>query len=193
VRAIVDGPPPQSPILRAAVEALGRWDLRTDALNPFAALALLTLKPRHDDHMPAVGRDDLLRSLEAAAEHLQRTFGRIDVPWGEVLRLRRGALDLPLGGSPDVLHAIYGRMAPDGRVKARSGDSYILQVEWDREGRVHSRSIQPFGSATLDADSPHYADQAPLFARMELKPLWFDEADLRAHVRREYRPGQIDR
>ena len=193
VRTIMEGPAPASPALRDAVAALGRWDLRTNAENPFAALAVLTLKPRHDDQMPAVDRSDLLRSLETAADHLRLTFGRIDVPWGEVLRLRRGATDLPLGGAPDVLHAVYGRLAEDGRVKGIAGDSYILQVEWDPEGRVHSRSIHPFGTATLDADSPHYADQAPLFARTTLKPLWFDEDDLRAHVRREYRPGQIDR
>ena len=193
VRAIVEGPPPQSPALREAVVALGRWDLRTNAENPFAALALLTLKPRHDDRMPAVGREDLLRSLEGAADHLRSTFGRIDVPWGEVLRLRRGSTDLPLGGAPDVLHAVYGHLAGDGRVEATAGDCYVLQVEWDKEGRVHSRSIHQFGSATLDPASPHYADQAPLFARTALKPLWLDEADLRAHVRREYRPGQIDR
>ena len=193
VRAIVDGPPPQSPALGAAVEALARWDLRTNAENRFAALALLTLKPRHDDQMPVTSRDDLLRSLEAAADHLRSTFGRIDVPWGEVLRLRRGSFDLPLGGAPDVLRAVYGHLAADGRVEATAGDCYVLQVEWGPEGRVHSRSIHQFGSATLDPASPHYADQAPLFARTALKPLWFDEADLRAHVRREYRPGQIDR
>ena len=193
VRAIVDGPPPQSPALRAAVEALGRWDLRTNAENRFAALAILTLKPRHDDRMPVTSRDDLLRSLEAAADHLRSAFGRIDVPWGEVLRLRRGSFDLPLGGAPDVLRAVYGHLAADGRVEATAGDCYVLQVEWGPEGRVHSRSIHQFGSATLDPASLHYADQAPLFARTALKPLWFDEADLRAHLRREYRPGQIDR
>jgi len=193
VRAIVEGPPPQNPALREAVAALGRWDLRADALNPFAALALLTLRPRHDDRMPPVDRDELLRSLEATADHLRRTFGRIDVPWGEVLRLRRGSIDLPLGGAPDVLRGVYARPTEDGRVEGIAGDCYILQVEWDPQGRVHSRSIHQFGSATLDPASPHYADQAPLFARSVLKSLWFEEADLRAHVRREYRPGQIER
>ena len=62
-------------------------------------------------------------------------------------------------------------------------------VTWDAEGRVRSQSIHQFGSATLDAASPHYADQAPLFAQRQLKPVWMDEADIRANLERAYRPG----
>jgi penicillin amidase/acyl-homoserine-lactone acylase len=193
VKAVVEGPEPATPVLREAVAALRAWDLKADAENPHAALALLALRPRFDDSMPTLDRSDLLHALETTAASLRLTFGRLDVPWGEVLRLRRGPLDLPLGGGPDVLRAIYARTAEDGRREANAGDSYVLQVEWDPEGRVHSRSIHQFGSATLDRRSPHYADQAPLFARGELKTNWLDEAELRPHVTREYRPGQVER
>ena len=63
-------------------------------------------------------------------------------------------------------------------------------VSWDADGTLHSRSIHQFGSATLDASSPHYADQTPLFIRRETRPVWFDEADLREHLESEYRPGE---
>ena len=63
-------------------------------------------------------------------------------------------------------------------------------VSWDNEGHVHSQSIHQFGSATLDKTSPHYADQAPLFAAQQLKPVWLDEADIRANLERSYRPNQ---
>ena len=55
---------------------------------------------------------------------------------------------------------------------------------------MRSRSIHQFGSATLDERSKHYADQAPLFAEQRLKPVWLDEAEIRAHLEREYRPGE---
>ena len=53
-----------------------------------------------------------------------------------------------------------------------------------------AQGIHQFGSATLDQTSPHYADQSPLFLKEELKPIWMDEAELRKHLGREYRPGK---
>ncbi|MFI5007198.1 MAG: acylase [Solirubrobacterales bacterium] len=182
--------PPLDPLAREGQELLRRFDLRTDPDNPAAALAVLTLRPNSDNRPAPVAADELVRRLEQSAHQLKNAFGRLDVPWGEVNRLRRGTVDLPLGGAPDVLRAIYGARAEDGRIVATGGDSYVLLVEWDREGRVHSRSIHPFGSATLAASSPHYADQSPLFARGELKPVWLDEREIRAHLSREYRPGE---
>ena len=88
--------------------------------------------------------------LEESAHQLKQRFGRLDVPFGEVHRLRRGTVDLPVGGGPDTLHAVYAREAADGRYVGWAGDSYVLMVEWDREGQVHARSINPYGSATLD-------------------------------------------
>jgi len=190
LQTLLNAAPPQDPLARQGQELLRRWDLKTDPENRAAALAVLTLRPIHDNRPPVVAADELVRRLEQAAHDLQRTFGRLDVPWGEVNRLRRGMVDLPLGGAPDVLHAVYQFRAADGRTVGAGGDSYILLVEWDREGRVHSRSVHPYGSATLDPASPHYADQAPLFARCELKPVWLDETEIRAHLEREYRPGE---
>jgi len=191
--ALLDGPPSPSPLVREAVEVLRRWDGRADAANPAAALALLTLRPGHDNRPPPVAPDELRLRLENAARDLKETFAWLDIPWGDVLRLRRGDVDLPLGGGPDTLHAVYARPGADGRLVGVAGDSYVLLVEWDREGRVHSRSIHPYGSATQDPRSPHYADQAPLFARRELKPVWMDEGEIRAHLEREYRPGAAGR
>jgi acyl-homoserine-lactone acylase len=79
-------------------------------------------------------------------------------------------------------------LAPDGRLTVKHGDSFVMFVSWDRAGRVRSESIEPFGAATTRPESPHYADQAPLFAQHRLKPVWFDAADLAGHVERRYRP-----
>jgi penicillin amidase/acyl-homoserine-lactone acylase len=187
-------PAPAGP-LREAQELLGRWDLRTDRRNPAAALALLTLRPKDDGGLDLpvgqglTGRDALLRRLEEAAAELKRVHGRLDVPWEEVNRLKRGRVDIGVGGAPDVLHAVYGRRDGPGHLRGVAGDSYVLLVEWDRQGHVSSRSLHQYGSATNDARSPHYADQAPLFAQCRLKPVWFEEADVRAHLEREYAPG----
>jgi acyl-homoserine-lactone acylase len=53
---------------------------------------------------------------------------------------------------------------------------------------VISHSIQPYGAAVSRPTSPHYSDQAPLFVRHELKPVWFSTAELKGHIERIYRP-----
>ncbi|MGB0384454.1 MAG: penicillin acylase family protein, partial [Ardenticatenaceae bacterium] len=187
--------------LQAAADLLKKWDLQTDPENKSAALMILTLhflNESDDAHIDPsqlgpdteVERAVLLDSFTQAVTQLKESYGRLDVPWQEVNRLRRGEVDLGVGGAADVPHAVYGELQEDGRFKGIAGDSYILLVQWDKEGNVHSRSIHQYGSATLDQNSPHYADQAPLFVKRELKPVWLDETQIRANLKRAYRPGE---
>jgi penicillin amidase/acyl-homoserine-lactone acylase len=182
-------PAPADPLARQALELVRGWDLQATADSRQTALAVMTLMPPDEPEAGEAPTPVLLDRLTRAARLLQDHFGRLDVPWQDVLRLRHGSVDLGLFGGPDLLHAVYGRPGPDGHIAGVAGDSYILLVEWDGQGRVSSRSIQPYGSATLDKRSRHYADQAPLFAATRLKPVWMDEAEIRAHLEREYRPG----
>jgi penicillin amidase/acyl-homoserine-lactone acylase len=187
---LLAAPPPSDSLTRQALDLLRGWDLAATADSRSTALALMALMPTDEPEAADTPTPVLVQRLTKAARLLHDRFGRIDVPWQDVLRLRHGTLDIGLFGGPDLLHAVYGRPGADGRIAGVAGDSYILLVEWDREGRVSSRSIQPYGSATLDAHSPHYADQAPLFAAGRLKPVWMDESEIRAHLEREYRPGE---
>jgi penicillin amidase/acyl-homoserine-lactone acylase len=198
VQTIIDAPLPDDPDIQQAVELLSGWDLRVDPDSPATGLVILTLHYLYENDVgikpsALVGRevpeDGLLQALQQAVQTLKTEHGRLDVPWSQVNRLQRGVVDLGLGGGPDVLHSVYGRLE-DGRFIGFQGDSYVLLVAWDAAGDVRSLSIHQYGSATLDESSPHYADQAALFARRELKPVWFDEADIRANLEREYQPGE---
>ena len=62
-------------------------------------------------------------------------------------------------------------------------------VTWDKTGKLSSESIHQFGSATLDATSPHYADQTRLFVAMKTKPVLFTRTQLAGHIEADYRPG----
>jgi penicillin amidase/acyl-homoserine-lactone acylase len=190
VREIAQATPPDDALARAAQEQLARFDLGAEPDHPGTALAVLALSPLFEAQRDGKPLPSPLSALADAARVLQRRHGRLDPPWREVNRLRRGEVDLGLGGGPDVLHAVYGR-PEDGRLIGTAGDSYVLLVDFGPDG-VRSRSIHQYGSATDDPSSPHYADQAPLFAARTLKPVWLDEAEIRAHLEREYRPGAGD-
>jgi penicillin amidase/acyl-homoserine-lactone acylase len=181
---------PEDEATRDALGLLRGWDLTAETDSTAMALAVLTLQPDERGEVPEADAAALRQRLAEAADELKRRFGRLDVPWSQVLRLRRGPVDVGLDGGPDLLHAIYARAGADGRLVGTAGDSYVLVADWDRDGRVRSWSVHQYGSATLDAGSPHYADQSRLFAERRLKPVWLDEADIRANLEREYRPGE---
>lgn len=186
---IIAAPATDDPVVERAREVLRAWDLSTDKDNPGTAVAILTMEPLVRAGMAGRRTPDPLELFREKAHLLEDTFGRVDVPWQQVNRLVRGDVNIGLSGGPDILHAVYGEWKGD-HLEGNSGDCYVLMVTWDAEGRVHSRSIHQFGSATLDASSPHYADQAPLFAACETKPVWLDETELRQHLEAEYRPGE---
>ncbi len=181
--------PGQDADLRAAQTLLKAWDRRTNVSSRAAALAVLMGVEAHGDAgdgAPATAPVDALRH---AIKTLKTHFGRIDPEWGQVNRFRRGTFDAPIDGGPDTYRAVYGAPQKDGTLTAVDGDTYIMFVTWDRGGQLSSSSIHQFGSATLDARSPHFADQSPLFVAMKTKPVWFTEAQLAGHVEADYAPG----
>ena len=106
-------------------------------------------------------------------------------------RLKRGDMDIPLDGAPDVLRAIYSIDNPrEGSLSAIAGDSYILYADWNEAGVQSVKTIHQYGSATQDKTSPHYADQAELFAAEGFKSPPLDLDALLAEATRDYRPGR---
>ena len=76
---------------------------------------------------------------------------------------------------------------------ADPGDSHfdlLVANVFDPEGRQAAQVISPFGSASLDEASPHYADQAPLFAGEAWRTALLTKPEVEADATRRYRPGK---
>ncbi len=181
-------------LILEAQAVLGRWNYTSDIDNRSAALALMTALPTIYAGISETAEPDVRESLVTAASALQRAYGRLDPTWGEVNRLIRGDVNLPVAGGPDALRAIYSNNELDenGQLTAFAGDTLIIVAEWQPDGTLRSRWIHQFGSATLDETSPHYADQAPLFAAETLTDVPWEEDAVRAESTRIYRPGRQD-
>jgi acyl-homoserine-lactone acylase len=134
------------------------------------------------------------RAVEAfsrAVESMKADFGRWDVAWGEVHRMRRGDLDLPVGGCSGELgcfRVIQFQPSADTLWVANRGDAWILAVEFGRAG-PRAWSVLAYGQSD-DPASPHFADQAEMFARGELKRVAFSEREIARDLVRRYRPGR---
>lgn len=170
----------KSPDLQEAVAHLDLWDLATNKENTHAALPGLILSYLiQADDPTGESPENLEAGLGLAVEHLMKTFGRLDVPWGEVNRLKRGELDLAVDGGPDVLRAIYSLGLEGGETYATHGDTWMALIEWDSQGQINANVLHQFGSATLDKNSKHYADQAPLFVDKAWRKANFDIDEIR--------------
>ncbi len=184
-RAIAAVDPKGDKTIAAAKALLATWDWTLDGKGRADALACLMLRPANKVNYQRLAKPaDAREELAQWSAHLMKYFGRLDPPLGDLMRLRRGNVDLPLDGGPDVLRAMaLWDIDEDGRLRAKHGDSFIMLVDWAPNGQVRSQSIQPFGAATTRPQSPHYADQASLFAAHRMKPVWFWPADVAAHAK----------
>jgi penicillin amidase/acyl-homoserine-lactone acylase len=179
------------PELAEAAQFLAEWDFDMDEHSRHAALGGLTTLREITErftHIPAPAPEDAFRE---AVSWLKLHHGRIDPEWGEVNKLSRGDQTWPISGGPDTLRAVYpDAIRDDGELHMNAGDTWIALVEWDADGNQTARVIHPYGSATLDVNSPHYADQAELFATERWRKAHLDWLEISDSAERRYRPGK---
>jgi acyl-homoserine-lactone acylase len=132
------------------------------------------------------------RAAEAftwAVAETARRYGRYDVAWGDVHRVRIGAVDVPVGGCNGAVgcfRVLNFRTDPDGKRVVNGGDGWVLAVEFTDVPRAYS--VLAYGQSARP-DSPFRSDQAAMFARGEMKRVAFTARDVDAQVIRRYRPG----
>ena len=188
--------PRSSDLARQAARVLSDWDRRTDAESRGAVLfaewvrtlgAGMFASPWQEQE-PLTTPKGLanpvaaVAALEKAARVTRDRFDSLDVPWGEVYRLRIGERDLPASGGPSRLGIFRSlEFAPekDGRFRALFGDSFVALVEFSQP--VRASALLSYGNAS-QLDSPHRGDQLALFARKQLRPVWRTRKEIEAHL-----------
>jgi len=184
--------------LEPALNLLARWDGHMNADSPGATLyrALHELGKQQDPEVDGESirqghalleaqQVALLRALQSAHKYLLERHGRLEVPWGEVHRMRRGEQSWPVSGGESgrgsTLRAISADLE-DGLFYGAGGQSWV-QIVLLRKGAVESYSNTPFGQSD-HPQSPHYTDQADrLFSRGRFKPTRFQPESLKGHTK----------
>jgi len=215
VRAILEsGELPED--LRRGLEAIESWDNHVSAASRGAVLfqrfwdtySQANARPYSvawDPQQPATTPSGLsdpvsaLKHFEDAVRWTRERYGSEAVAWGDVHRLRFGALDLPgdgANGTYGLFRVLRFSEMPDGKRVAGQvqenelpvgfGDAWVIAVEFSRP--VRAMSVLAYGQTTRSA-SAHSSDQIRLFADHQLRPVWFTEAEIKAHLESEYHPG----
>ncbi len=182
-----------------AADVLEAWDRQANAESRGAALfglwaqqilpSQLFATPWNED-FPLNTPDGLanptraVQALQEVAWQLKLVTGKLDVPWGEVVRLRYGEVDLPASGAPGGLGSfqVIDVVPPEevsGKFQAVAGDTYITAIEFSKP--LQAKVLMSYGNATQPG-SPHIGDQLSLYIQGELRPVWRNREAIKAHL-----------
>lgn len=160
-----------------------RW-VQILAGNNFNAIFEIPWDPQQPLTTPKGLRDKerALKSLADAAEVMKQTYGNLDVPYGDVYRLRVGEYDLPANGGSG-LYGLFRTLnfSPAGNnlFQVSQGESYVAISEFGEQ--VRAKVLLTYGNAT-QPHSPHVGDQLKLFAEKKLRDAWLSRKEIEENL-----------
>lgn len=140
------------------------------------------------EHLPRTTPDglanpeDAVKILETAAASLEKTYGKLDVAWGEVFRLEHGKVNLPAnggGGNLGIFRVVDFAPSENGRFRPVAGDSYVAAIEFSKP--VKAMALTAYGNSSQPG-SRHVDEQLQLFAKKQLRPVWRTREEITAHL-----------
>ena len=170
-----------------------------DSVNAEAGAAGINIYEYMAANASAAQKLDALR--DASAE-LQSDWGSWQAPWGEVNRYQRIDGDIvqqfndeeeswPVGfasGRWGALASFGSRKYPGTRrMYGTSGNSFVAAVEFGSPLRARAITV---GGLQSDPQSPHFDDQAEMYASGEFRDVLFYRDDIETNLERQYRPGE---
>jgi acyl-homoserine-lactone acylase len=180
-----------------AVNVLEKWDRKANADSKGAVLFAAWAeeldfdrafsKPWSQD-APRTTPDGLANPqdavilLETVATKVEKAYGKLDVAWGEVYRLKYGNVNLPGNGGDGYLgifRVVNFAHKENGQFQPVAGDSYVATIEFSQP--VKAMALMSYGNSSQPG-SRHSVDQLPLFARQKLRPVWRTKKDIEAHL-----------
>ena len=111
--------------------------------------------------------------LETEARRLETEYDTMHVLWGDVIRLRRGSLDLPGNGIPGTLGGIRTiATGPyvNGKAQIQGGDTFYAVIEFQKQGPPSGEALLGYGNWSR-VGSIHAEDQLALASQKKMRPI----------------------
>ena len=128
-----------------------------------------------------------IEALEKTSDHLMKNFGKLNIKLGDIQRLIRGDKNIPLSGLIDMIAPTYSVPIKDGKLRAVSGESYIMLIRYSKDG-PEIETVIPYGNSS-DPSSPHYTDQMRMYSDKKLKIMTLDKDEIFLNATNIYNPN----
>lgn len=206
--------------IASPIEVLRNWDMRTGVESVGMTLAHfygMNLYRHVEIPEGLIGMDrfnyfgtglpeaERLDVFTKAIAELEERMGNWETPWGEVNRFQRvdGSIDLqfddnapsvPVGlttGRWGALAAYGMRSSQDtDKIYGTRGNSFVAVVEFG--DKLKAKTILA-GGQSGDPKSPHFYDQAEMYANQQFKDVAYYKEDVEARAEETYKPGMRKR
>lgn len=133
-----------------------------------------------------ISESDAVQILRDAKSKMLVNFKRTNLQLGDIQKLVRGNVVLPLPGLPDVLAPMYSIPYKDGMYKGNQGDAYIELVRFTKDGPI-IESVNVYG-ASARKESPHYTDQMDMYVKQQTKTMTLNKATVYQLAVKKYNP-----
>ena len=181
------------PKMEELILLVQNWDRRADIDNIGAAQwsiyykTLLTKAKEYNLYGKERLADSIIiESLNITQNHLLKYFGKIDITLAEQQLHVRGGTEMPIPGLVDMIAAMSTEPYRDGKVKAVSGESYIMLARYSSEG-VELETILPYGESS-NPKSEYFTNQMRRFVEQELKQMTLDKETIYKNAVKIYHP-----
>lgn len=209
---------PHKKALKEQIELLRGWDIKWSKDSVPTSLAIYWIEnlwkkksPEHPNRgssllgyiLKKTSNKEKLQALAEASAKLEADFGNWKTPWGEINRFQRvnGEIVQPFDDAkPSIpvgfVSARWGSLASFGarsypktkRMYGTAGNSFVAVIEFGKD-RVRAKAVLS-GGISGDPGSPHFGDQAQMYADGQFRDVLFYREDVEKAAERTYHPGQ---
>jgi len=173
------------------ISNLKTWDKIANAESIGAGTFFMITHTVYDNRalylkQKTITENQAVEILRVAKTKMITYFNRTNLQLGDIQKLVRGNVVLPLPGLPDVLAPMYSIPYKDGMYKGNQGDAYIELVRFTKDGPI-IESLNVYG-ASARKDSPHYTDQMEMYVKQQTKKMTLDKATVYQQAVKKYNP-----
>jgi len=173
------------------ISNLKSWDKIANAESIGAGTFFMVTHTVYDNRaiylkQKTITHNQAVEILRAAKTKMLTNFNRTNLQLGDIQKLVRGNMVLPLPGLPDVLAPMYSIPYKDGMYKGNQGDAYIELVRFTKDGPI-IESLNVYG-ASARKNSPHYTDQMDMYVKQQTKTMTLNKATVYQQAVKKYNP-----